>query len=306
MKYDHYLIDTQGKWEHTWVYRPFPHKRQNFPLLLRMAGYAKWCAGETYERVHSTDFFVEYVCAGNVRFVQNGKEYLIQPGEAYLLRKGASHCYSTGSAGFALKRFVQIAGSGLDYYLRALELWDQDRVRPQHPRSFERLLKQVTTLLAQSPSDSDTSLDVEFSCLMYQLLLELNKAIQPSVPPIIEKALALMHERLHCSLSREEICESVGLSMSYFNKVFSEYMHCTPIAYFLDQKFNWTVQLLKTTSLSVKEIAYKAGFDDPLYFSAQFKKRFGFSPTEYRKHEERMAEQKRRRDYHPCSTPGLR
>jgi AraC-like DNA-binding protein len=58
--------------------------------------------------------------------------------------------------------------------------------------------------------------------------------------------------------------------------------------------------------LSVKEIAYKAGFDDLLYFSAQFKKRYGLSPTEYRKHEERMADQKRRRDYHPCSTPGLR
>jgi AraC-like DNA-binding protein len=114
-----------------------------------------------------------------------------------------------------------------------------------------------------------------------------------------------MHENLHRSLSREEICKYVGRSMPYFNKIFADYMHCTPIAYFLDQKFNWTVQLLKTTSLSIKEIAYKAGFDDPLYFSAQFKKRFGVPPTEYRKHEERMAEQKRRRDYHPCSAPWL-
>jgi AraC-like DNA-binding protein len=94
--------------------------------------------------------------------------------------------------------------------------------------------------------------------------------------------------------------------MSYFNKIFADYMHCTPIAYFLDQKFNWTAQLLKTTSLSIKEIAYKAGFDDPFYFSAQFKKRFGVSPKYYRQHEKNISEQRRRRDYHPCSAPWLR
>lgn len=301
MKYDHYLINNQGKWEKTWVYRPFPHKRYNFPLLLQMAGYARWHVGETYERDRSTDFFVEYVQAGNVILIQNGKEYLVRPGEVYLLRKGASHCYSTGPAGFVLKRFVQIAGSGIDHYLRALELWDQDHVRLQNPHVFERLLKGVTTLLAQSPPDLDDQLDVQLSCLMYQILLELNRAIQPSIPPIVEKVLTFMHKNLHRSLSRQEICEYTGLSMPYFNRVFSSYMHCSPISYFLEQKFNWTVQLLKTTSLSIKEIAYRAGFDDPLYFSAQFKKRFGVSPKEYRKHEECITEQRRRRGYHPCS-----
>ena len=305
MKYDYYLIKEQEKWEHTWVYRPFPHQRYNFPLLLQMAGYARWRTGEKYERTQSTDFFVEYVCAGNVRLIQDRREYLIQPGEVYLLRKGTSHYYATGPAGFVLKRFVQIAGSGVDHYLRALELWDQDHIRLQKPRSFENLLKQVTTLLAKSSPDLDAQLDVPLSCLMYQTLLELNRSIQPSIPHIIEKALTFMHANLHRSLSRQEICEHVGLSLSHFNRVFSNYMHCSPITYFLEQRFNWTIQLLKTTSLSIKEIAYRVGFDDPLYFSAQFKKRFGVSPKHYRQHDKRISEQKRRRDYHPCSTSRL-
>ena len=302
MKYDSFLVENQGKTEHSWVYRPFPQQRYNFPLLLQMAGYSRWVAGAVYSRTRSTEFFVEYVRAGNVILNQEGKEYLIQPGEVYLLRKGVSHHYATGPAGFVLKRFVQIAGTGFEYYLRSLGLWDQDHIRPQNPRGFERLLKQVTTLLAQSPSDLDAQLDIQLSCLMYQILLELSLSLQPPVPPMIEQALTFMHANLHRSLSRQEICAHVGLSMPYFNRVFSDYMHCTPITYFLNQKFNWAAQLLKTTSLSIKEICYQVGFDDPLYFSAQFKKRLGASPRQYREHEKHDLAQQRRRDYHPCST----
>lgn len=303
MKYDAYLVENEGKTEHTWVYRPAPQKRTNFPLLLQMAGYGRWLAGETYTRTRSTDFFVEYVCAGNMSLRQDGKDYLVQPGEAYLLRKGASHHYGTGPAGVVLKRFVQIAGSGVDYYLRALELWDQDHIRLPNPRLFERLLKQATTLLAQAPSDSDGQLEIRLSCLTYQILLELSMSIQPSVPPRIEQALTFMQANLHRLLTREEICAQIGLSMANFNRLFADYMHCTPIAYFLNQKFDWAAQLLKTTSLPVKEVCYKLGFDDPLYFSAQFKKRFGVSPRQYREYEKSSLAQQGRRDYHPCNSP---
>ena len=35
----------------------------------------------------------------------------------------------------------------------------------------------------------------------------------------------------------------------------------------------------------IKEIAYKVGFSDPIYFSKKFKHRFGFSPTQFKKNE---------------------
>ncbi len=44
MKYDHYVIEQPRKWEHTWVYRPFEEKRYNYPLLLKMIGYARWAS----------------------------------------------------------------------------------------------------------------------------------------------------------------------------------------------------------------------------------------------------------------------
>ncbi|MBB6272381.1 ligand-binding sensor domain-containing protein/signal transduction histidine kinase/DNA-binding response OmpR family regulator [Pedobacter cryoconitis] len=40
-------------------------------------------------------------------------------------------------------------------------------------------------------------------------------------------------------------------------------------------------RLLKTGGLSISEIAYSVGFNDRKYFSLEFKKQFGISPTEY-------------------------
>jgi AraC family transcriptional regulator, transcriptional activator of pobA len=43
-------------------------------------------------------------------------------------------------------------------------------------------------------------------------------------------------------------------------------------------------RLLRFTDLSVQEIAFRTGFDDPLYFSRAFKRRQGEAPMAYRDH----------------------
>jgi AraC family L-rhamnose operon transcriptional activator RhaR/AraC family L-rhamnose operon regulatory protein RhaS len=44
-------------------------------------------------------------------------------------------------------------------------------------------------------------------------------------------------------------------------------------------------RLLRTTDLPVTRIALDAGFSDPNYFSRQFRKVMGISPSEYRRRE---------------------
>jgi transcriptional regulator GlxA family with amidase domain len=41
--------------------------------------------------------------------------------------------------------------------------------------------------------------------------------------------------------------------------------------------------LLKTTDLSIADIAYETGFNDSNYFSLVFRQHYGTPPTDYRK-----------------------
>jgi AraC-like DNA-binding protein len=43
------------------------------------------------------------------------------------------------------------------------------------------------------------------------------------------------------------------------------------------------LDLLRSTNLTVSEIAYDVGFDDPNYFSRTFSQEFGAAPSEMRK-----------------------
>jgi transcriptional regulator GlxA family with amidase domain len=42
-------------------------------------------------------------------------------------------------------------------------------------------------------------------------------------------------------------------------------------------------QLLITSPLSISEVAYAIGFDDPKYFTRLFSEEFHYSPTEFRR-----------------------
>jgi len=44
-----------------------------------------------------------------------------------------------------------------------------------------------------------------------------------------------------------------------------------------------TIELLKLSQLSIKEIAWQLGYEDQYYFSRMFKKQTGLPPQIYRK-----------------------
>ena len=57
----------------------------------------------------------------------------------------------------------------------------------------------------------------------------------------------------------------------------------TPIDYLIKIRIEYAARLLRSSSLSVMEIAEKTGFVDSNYFTKQFRKIMGNSPRTYRK-----------------------
>ena len=98
----------------------------------------------------------------------------------------------------------------------------------------------------------------------------------------INHARVWMQEALEEPLSIQEIAQKLGMSYSSFRKSFKEYAGLSPARYLQDIRLQRARELLCTTDLSVKEIAYRLHFETPAYFSAQFRKKTGVSPSKFR------------------------
>ena len=100
---------------------------------------------------------------------------------------------------------------------------------------------------------------------------------------IVGKATHYMNEHLSEKLSLNDICAYLGYSESYFTRIFTKEVGCSPIAYLMRLKVERAQQLLVNTSLKINQISFMLGFDDPYYFSKFFSKITGASPRLFRK-----------------------
>ena len=53
--------------------------------------------------------------------------------------------------------------------------------------------------------------------------------------------------------------------------------------YLLKRRIGLACQLLRSTQLSIQEVATRTGMEDASYFSKQFKRIMGIAPLKYRK-----------------------
>jgi transcriptional regulator GlxA family with amidase domain len=81
----------------------------------------------------------------------------------------------------------------------------------------------------------------------------------------------------------DELAESVSLSVSQFEELFRQEIQISPIQFQKHIRFEKAKALLETTYLTVKEIGFEVGINDQSHFVRDFKKKYGLTPTEYRK-----------------------
>ena len=79
-----------------------------------------------------------------------------------------------------------------------------------------------------------------------------------------------------------DIAEEYGISPVHFRRLFARETGFPPRYFLLEQRIRHAVQLLRSTDMRIKEIAYECGFGGEFYFSRQFRKRMNQSPKEYR------------------------
>ena len=150
----------------------------------------------------------------------------------------------------------------------------------------------------------ELSADAPFGSLqMIQLYLEqlLIRLIRQTETParhrgradgdVYERLLSYLENHLTGQLSIEQICRDNLIGRSQMQKLFRERSGCGIIDYFSRMKIDAAKQLIRSQRLNFTQIADELGYTSVHYFSRQFKKVTGMTPSEYSVSIKRLSEE---------------
>ena len=127
-----------------------------------------------------------------------------------------------------------------------------------------------------------------FECvsLLYRIFAEVQK--QSYIPKAqyshIQPAVEYIKKHfLEQKITAETLCSCCDISYPYIKRLFIKRFGVPPVKYAIQLKINYACDLLRSERYSVSQVADVCGYPDPNFFSRQFKKYVGCSPTEFMK-----------------------
>jgi len=161
-----------------------------------------------------------------------------------------------------------------------------DRIYEVIERLFQRnSIRHITSEFVTS------ALSCEVNAFILHLIADLLERARVEVSPerdmLMRKILPSLYyinENIYKDLKLEDIAGKSNLSSTYFHRIFKQLFQATPVNYMIERRMSAARQMLTTTDLSVRDIAWRAGYENEFYFSRIFKKHVGMSPSEFRRY----------------------
>ena len=104
----------------------------------------------------------------------------------------------------------------------------------------------------------------------------------PEAKKFIEKLNAYISEHLESQITVTDLASFFNMSTRNLYRRFSDIGLPSPNEYIIAFRLNDAARLLRTTSLSIKEIMYDCGFNTKGHFYSEFEKKYAMTPKQYK------------------------
>ena len=106
---------------------------------------------------------------------------------------------------------------------------------------------------------------------------------------VLKEMIDYIYRHYSEKITLDGIAKVGNVSKRTCGMIFIQYLNKTPMEFLIDHRLRKAIELLKTTDKTILEISLAVGFSGASYFAETFRKSFGVSPTEYKKHERRTS-----------------
>ena len=267
----------------------FNHHPGKGELVVLFAGHSQTVPShKVYPRVHDYHL-LHYVISGKGIFQCSGHTYSLSSGSCFFIFPGELVSYASDPEDPWCYRWVGFKGTQVD------SLLTQMGIMPLNPtattegnRRIPVLFHQIHTTLHQS----QPNVELRSSGLIRLLLAEFTKEA-PSDSAIdrqetsaiqqqVEQAVRYLTLQYSESISVDQMAHSLGYHRAHLSKMFKHFTGLSPLNFLLKIRME-RAKILLIGPLTIEQIASSVGYPDALYFSKQFHKWSGMSPTTFRK-----------------------
>ena len=132
----------------------------------------------------------------------------------------------------------------------------------------------------------ESILEAKFKELLFNIFSHPeNKHILAYILKIVDRYQTpiweVMEENYMYDLKLEDFANIANRSLSTFKRDFTDYYKTTPGKWLTERRLKRAQSLLVNTSMTIREIAFDCGFNNPSHFSRAFKEYFHQSPSQY-------------------------
>ena len=258
---------------------------ENVGLNVYNCGHQQCSGGHFWGPAVRSFYLIHLVVSGKGFFSVGDKKYEIEAGSAFIIRPQTLVSYYADEND--PWEYCWIGFNGADAS-RLVELVDFDEDTPVISFSPEYIpnLKQAFLNIYENFGTSAQQETMTVSKLFEAFSIMINAA--PKKQPessaarhYVKNAIKYIQRNFSNSIDVSDIAAHIGLSRSHLYRIFVKHLALSPNEYLTQFRINQACILLRTSGLSIGEIASSVGFDDQLYFSRVFKKIKGVPPSHY-------------------------
>ena len=247
-----------------------------------------------------------YICKGSAEFFIDGEKVEVKENQIVYIPIGCRMSCQATSDSFEfysirfttsvvyegedlLKRFYGIPriteNTGDDFYFKEIYKW----VKSEHAAKKCFIRGYLNILIgALSDPEFDASdagmedLEPKADASLEKLLQRGEKSLyhtDPRIQAVVDYVILNPTEKY----TIERMADMANLSKQRFTALFKQNTGKAPMEYLRDLRLTTAARRLLVCNDNISDIAYGVGYEDPNYFIREFKKRFGFTPNQYRK-----------------------
>ncbi len=205
----------------------------------------------------------------------NIKNIIIRPNEVLLIPPGRVHIFSADSFDKTILSCIHFS------FVPSYADFSFDVFYASHDMEILHLFKKSADEFTNNGVNYKSILDCTIGEIWHRLMRVNMQSIKSHEPAKLTHARRFIEKNHANPITRLDIADHLDITPEHLNFLFRKYTDTTPIDYLTQIRIQAARELLKSANVNISEVAYRTGFDDPLYFSRVFKKLNGIPPRQY-------------------------